>query len=37
MYKGKDRYYKNTRVSKARFRRLMKAFALHLTASDAAG
>jgi len=36
MYKGKNRYYKNSRISEARFRRLMKAIALDLTASDAA-
>ncbi len=36
MYKGKNRYYKNSKISEARFRRLLKAFALDLTASDAA-
>jgi transposase-like protein len=36
MYKGKNRYYKNSKISEARFRRLMKAFALDLTASDTA-
>jgi transposase len=36
MYQGKNRYYKNSKISEARFRRLMKAFALDLTASVAA-
>lgn len=36
MHKGKNRYYKNSKISDARFRRLMKAIALCLTASDAA-
>jgi transposase-like protein len=36
MYKGKNRYYKNSKISEARFRRLLKAFALDLTVSDAA-
>ena len=36
MYKGRNRYYKNSKISEARFRRLLKAFALDLTASDAA-
>jgi len=36
MHKGKNRYYKYSKISEARFRRLMKAFALDLTASNAA-
>ena len=36
MYKGKNRYYKNSKIGEARFRRLVRAFALDLTASDAA-
>ena len=36
MYEGKNRYYKNSKSSEARFRRLMKAFALDLTTNDVA-
>ena len=36
MYQGKNRYFKNPKISEGRFRRLLKAFALDLTASDAA-
>lgn len=36
MYKGKNRYYKNSKISEARFRRLLRAYALDLTASDSA-
>lgn len=36
MYKGKNRYLKNSKISEARFRRLLRAFALDLTAGDAA-
>jgi transposase len=35
MYQGKNRYFKNPKISEGRFRRLLKAFALDLTASDA--
>jgi transposase InsO family protein len=36
MYKEKNRYYKFSKISEARFRRLLKAYAMDLTASDAA-
>ena len=36
MNKGKNRYYKFSKISEARFRRLLRAFAMDLTASDAA-
>lgn len=36
MYKGKNRYYKFSKISEARFRRLLKAFAMYLTATDTA-
>lgn len=36
MYTVKNRYYKNSKISEARFRRLLKAFAMDLSASDAA-
>lgn len=36
MYKGKNRYYKYSKISEARLRRLIRSFALDLTASDTA-
>lgn len=36
MNTGKNRYYKFSKISEARFRRLLRAFAMDLTASDAA-
>lgn len=36
MKQGKNRYYKRSRIAEAPFRRLIRAFALDLTASDAA-
>ena len=36
MKPGKNRYYRRSRISEARFRRLLRAFALDLTATDAA-
>ncbi len=36
MKQGKNRYYKRSRIAEAPFRRLMRAFALDLTASDSA-
>ena len=36
MKSGKNRYYRRSRISEARFRRLLRAFALDLTATDAA-
>jgi transposase len=36
MKAGKNRYYRRSRISVAQFRELMRAFALDLTASDAA-
>lgn len=33
---GKNRYYRRSRISESRFRRLLRAFALDLTATDAA-
>lgn len=36
MKSGKNRYYRRSRISEARFRRLVRAFALDLTASDTA-
>lgn len=36
MKAGKNRYYRRSRISEAKFRELMRAFALDLTASDAA-
>ncbi len=36
MYKGKNRYYKFFKISEARFRRLIKCFALDLTATETA-
>lgn len=36
MYTVKNRYYKNSKISEARFRRLLKAFAMDFTASDSA-
>jgi transposase-like protein len=36
MYKARNRYYKNSKISAARFRRLLKAFSMDLSASDAA-
>jgi transposase len=36
MKPGKNRYYRRSRISEARFRRLLRAFALVLTAIDAA-
>ena len=34
MYKGKNRYYKYSNISEARFRHLIQSFALDFTASD---
>ncbi|WP_339344218.1 IS1595 family transposase [uncultured Alcanivorax sp.] len=36
MNTGKNRYYKFSKISEARFRRLLRAYAMDLTASDAA-
>jgi transposase len=36
MKQGKNRYYKRSRIAEAAFRRLIRVFALDLTASDAA-
>src|SRR5688500_6560617 len=36
MKPGKNRYYRRSRISESRFRRLLRAFALDLTATDAA-
>ena len=36
MNTGKNRYYKFSKISEARFRRLLRAFSMDLTASDAA-
>ena len=36
MKHGKNRYYRNSRISEAKFRELLRAFALDLTAADAA-
>ena len=36
MYRSKNRYYKNSKIGEARFRRIVKAFATDLCASDAA-
>ena len=36
MKSGKNRYYQRSKISEARFRRLMRAFALDLMATDAA-
>ncbi|MBL4885827.1 MAG: IS1595 family transposase [Planctomycetaceae bacterium] len=36
MKTGKNRYYKNSRIAEAKFRQLLKAFAMDLTATDAA-
>jgi len=36
MKTGKNRYYKNSRIPEAKFRQLLKAFAMDLTATDAA-
>jgi transposase-like protein len=36
MKRGKNRYYKRSRIAEALFRRLIRAFALDFTASDAA-
>jgi transposase len=36
MYTGRNRYYKHSKISEARFRRLVKVFALDLSACDAA-
>lgn len=36
MKTGKNRYYKNSRITEAKFRQLLKAFSMDLTATDAA-
>ena len=36
MYTVRNRYYKNSKISEARFRRLLKAFAMDFSASDTA-
>lgn len=36
MSTGKNRYYLRSRIAEARFRRLARAFAMNLTATDAA-
>lgn len=36
MYTGKNRYYRRSRIAEPTFRRLIKAFAMDFTATDAA-
>ena len=36
MYKARNRYYKNSKISEAKFRRIVNAFAMDFSASDAA-
>ena len=36
MYTGKNRYYKNSKISEVKFRRLIRCYALDLTAQDTA-
>ncbi|PJK07874.1 IS1595 family transposase, partial [Lysobacteraceae bacterium NML95-0200] len=33
---SKNRYYRHSKISKAKFRRLLRLFAMDLTATDAA-